>query len=105
MPDGSKLPQSFRRELKKPRIDEEAFNFDKAAVQRPRRRPMVTQEDIRISYRAQDASLIEEEQRDGRTFITINSARVIVRDDEPKGRSTAGERPTGAVRPAAERNH
>ena len=104
VPGDSKLPQSFQKELEKARIDEEAFNFDKSAVQRPRRRLMVTQEDIRISYPAQDANLIKEEKRDGRTFITINSARVTEHDDEPERGRAARERPPGAINPTSKRD-
>lgn len=104
LPDGSKLPQSFRKELEKARVDEEAFEFDKAAVTRPRRRLMVTQEGIRISYLAQDANLIKQEEREGRTVITINSARVTEHDDEPERRGAPREQPPGNVRAASERN-
>lgn len=100
VPEGRKLPHSFKRELEKARVDHEAFDFDKLAVQRPRRRRILTQEGISISYNAQDADLIGQEERDGRTVITINSARVTEHDDEPEGRGAARGRTPGIIRPA-----
>lgn len=90
VPADSRLPAAFLRELRKERIDGEAFDFARDAIRRPTRRRITTQEGIQVRYNAEDERLIETEQRGGRTFITISTAGVTGRDDEPdaaRGRS------------------
>ena len=104
IPEGSKLPQAFARELARAGTDQEAFDFDKSAVRKPLKRSITTQEGIRVIYDEADKDLIYEEERDGRTFITINSARITERDDEPNTALGPRGRTGTAVRPVAQRD-
>lgn len=96
IPESSKLPKIFAKELARERIDQEVFDFDKEAVKRPPRRRIVTAENIRISYNAADQALIREYTHEGRTIIEINSAQVTERDDEPENTQPSRRRTLGA---------
>lgn len=104
LPEGSNLPATFARELQRERIDQEAFDFDRSSVPRPTRRRITTAEGIRVHFDTQDENLIETVERGGRTIITIDTARITERDDEPEAPSRTGDRAVPSRRASAERD-
>lgn len=104
LPDNSKLQKVFLRELEKENVDQEAFEFDKAAVRRPRRRRITTQEGISVVYDSADASLISTERRGDRDVITINSAKITEHDDEPDPAKRLRVRASSANSDSAQRD-
>lgn len=104
LPEDSPLPRAFSRELRKERIEEEAFDFVKGAIRRPTRRRITTHEGIQIKYSTEDEGLIETREHGGRTIITINTARITERDDDPDQPRERGDRFSATRRQPPERD-
>jgi hypothetical protein len=85
LPQDSKVRTSFDKALRNARIESEAFEFDRAAVRRPPKRRIVTQEGIQIIWDRQFEQNIRREQiAGGRTEITIVTGGVKEEDDYPE---------------------
>jgi hypothetical protein len=98
LPADAPFRRDFAREMEKRRIHTESFEFDKAAVPRPRRRRIITEEGIQILYSQDDESRVERRPVNGQTVITITTSRIKVDDDYPEvagGRSAADRQARG----------
>lgn len=84
IPEGSGLPKSFEKALTSQKIRGEAFDFAKDAIPKPRSRRITTEEGIRIMYPKEYENLVRTNARDGKTFITIETNRVVEDDDIPE---------------------
>lgn len=82
LPAESPIRVSFERELKSARIESEAFEFHKAAVPRPAKRKLVTNEGIEVIWdRAYEQNLRREPTEDGRVRIIIETGGIKSEDD------------------------
>ncbi len=89
LPEDSPIRKTFDRELRNSRIENEVFEFDKAAVPRPRRKHLVTDEGIEVIYdRQYDDRIRREPNVGGGERIVIETGGVRVEDDyaEPRTR-------------------
>lgn len=88
-PLGAESPvrKTFDRELKNNRMQDEVFDFDKAAVTQPRKKHMVTEEGIEIIYdRQYDDRVTREQMAGGGERIVVETGGVRIEDDYSESR-------------------
>jgi len=78
--DDSKVRRDFQRLMKSARIEDEPFDFDRAAIQRPSRRRLTTVEGIVVTYDDVAAQYVRQEHAGGRTQIIIDTGGVTEDD-------------------------